>query len=347
MADRQLCQSWGSRSSLAFTAVVLGYVLIAPVCAHAASLVPGSGVQVPAVVPAGAQAAVGAAVAQASAAAVPAAAAAAVPTAAAAALPAPARAAADAVPARARAAAAAVSTPAPQAAPSVPHVSVASVPAPSVAPTASQVNVPHVTVPGIPVPSPQRATSHIPDPAASAAAGAAQRAGSLGGQPGGVHPGGRHGGAKPSRQRPARPQTSAVAYQASPHIAPPIPWHPIVAGASVTSLERDGPSLPVRAARIPERRRPIAVHRAPARELGIPEASATAWPTVPTTASLPPGGAGGPSAGGSGGAAGGIAAAVLALVALTLLRGFLPGLLALDVVPWRSALLAFRLERPG
>lgn len=341
MADRQAGKSWGPWGSVPFTAVVLAYLLIAPVGAHAATPVPSTGVQLPAVVPAGAQAAVGAVVAQASAAPVPAAAAAAVP--------APVRAAAADVTARVRAAAAAVSAPSPQAAPSVPHVSVPSVPAPSVAPTAPPVNVPRVTVPRVPLPSPQRAPSQTPALASSAVAGAAQQTGSVGAQLAGAHTrsGGRPESVKPSGRPPARPPTGAVAHQASRRVATPLAWQPIAAGASAASVERAGPSQPVRAARIPERRPPLVVHHAPVRDIGITEASATAWPTVPTTASLPPGGAGGPSAGGSGGAAGGIAAAVLALAALVLLRGFLPGLLALDVVPWRSALLAFRLERPG
>ncbi len=341
MADRQLGKLWGPRGSLALTAVVLAYLLIAPVCAHAVSPVPGSVAQLSAVVPAGARAAVGAAVAQASAAPVP--------VAAAAAVPATVRAAADAVAAPVHAAAAAVSAPAPQAAPSVPHVSMPSVPTPSVAPTVPRVNVPHVTVPSFPMPSPQPATSRTPHPAASAAAGAARQAGSVGAQLAAAQSrsGGRHEIAKPSGHRPARPRTGPVAHQASRRVAPRIAWPPIAAGASVASAKRAGPSPPVRAARSAERRRPLVTRRAPVRDIGITEASATALPTVPTTASLPPGGAGGPSAGGSGGAAGGIAAAILVLAALALVRGFLPGLLALDVVPWRSALLAFRLERPG
>ena len=339
MADRQVGKSWGPWGSVALTTAVLAYLLIAPVCAHADSSVPS--VQVSSVVPAGAQAAVSAAVAQASAAPVPAAAAAAVP--------APARAAADAAVATAHVAAVSASAhvataPAPQPAPSLPHVSIPSAPTPVVAPTVPHVNVPHITVPSVPLPSPQRATSRSPDPASSAATRAAQPAGSVAARLAAAQrrSGSRHASAKPSGRRPARPRTGA-----SPPVTPAMAGHVIAASASVASAPRAGSFPPVHTARSPDRRRPTVLHRPPVRDIGITEASATAWPTVPTTAFLPPGGAGGPSAGGSGGAAGGIAAAVLALAALALLRGFLPGLLALDVVPWRSALLAFRLERPG
>jgi hypothetical protein len=79
---------------------------------------------------------------------------------------------------------------------------------------------------------------------------------------------------------------------------------------------------------------------------GLADATADAPLTPPVSASLPPGGAVSP-AGGGGGAAGAAAAALLALAAVALLRALLPGLLAVDLLPWRSALLAFRLERPG
>lgn len=337
MADRQVGKSWGPCGALALTAVILTYALIAPVCARADSSVPSSVDQLATAVTASTQAAVNAAVSGASAAPVAAVAAAAVS--------APVRAAADAVTASAHVAA--VAAPVPQTAPAMPHVSMPAAPNPAVAPSVPQVNVPHVTLPRAPVPSPQRAPSHTSDPVSSAAAVATRQAGSVGA--GLATPHGRSAGrpavAKPSGSPPARPRAVVLAHQAARPVFPPIAWHPI--SAAVASVKRVGPLPPVHAARSAERRRPPVIHRAPMRDLGLMEASATAWPTVPTTASLPPGGAGGPSAGGSGGAAGGIAAAVLALAALALFRGFLPGLLALDVVPWRSALLAFRLERPG
>ena len=61
---------------------------------------------------------------------------------------------------------------------------------------------------------------------------------------------------------------------------------------------------------------------------------------VPASGSLPPAGAG---AGGVGAGA----ATLLALVALCLLGTLLPGLLRLEMSPWRSADYAMRLERPG
>ena len=59
--------------------------------------------------------------------------------------------------------------------------------------------------------------------------------------------------------------------------------------------------------------------------------------------------AGGAAATASGGIASGAPAAValLALLAVWLLHALLPGRAVLDLVPWRSTLLASRLERPG
>lgn len=89
----------------------------------------------------------------------------------------------------------------------------------------------------------------------------------------------------------------------------------------------------------------VAVRR-PELDAGMFDATAAAPSSPPVTAALPPGGAVG-TAGGGGGAAGAVAAAILALAAVALLRALLPGLLAWDLLPWRSALLALRLERPG
>jgi hypothetical protein len=58
----------------------------------------------------------------------------------------------------------------------------------------------------------------------------------------------------------------------------------------------------------------------------------------------PPAGAG---AGGIGIGMGAGTAAFLALVALCLLGTLRPGLLGLEIGPWRSAVYALRLERPG
>ena len=65
---------------------------------------------------------------------------------------------------------------------------------------------------------------------------------------------------------------------------------------------------------------------------------------VPASGALPPAGAG---AGGIGTGVGTGAATLLALVALCLLGTLLPGLLGLEIGPWRSADYALRLERPG
>jgi len=60
--------------------------------------------------------------------------------------------------------------------------------------------------------------------------------------------------------------------------------------------------------------------------------------------SLSPAGA---AAGGSGIGVGSPAATLLSLVALCLLGTLLPGLLGLEIGPWRSARYTLRLERPG
>jgi hypothetical protein len=65
---------------------------------------------------------------------------------------------------------------------------------------------------------------------------------------------------------------------------------------------------------------------------------------APAPDASPPAGAG---AGGIGTGMGAGTAAFLALVALCLLGTLRPGLLGLEIGPWRSAVYALRLERPG
>lgn len=67
----------------------------------------------------------------------------------------------------------------------------------------------------------------------------------------------------------------------------------------------------------------------------------------PESSSLPPGGAEGFATGAGGASPGAVASAVLALAGVALLTALLPGLLPLDVLPWRSAVLTLGLERPG
>jgi hypothetical protein len=76
---------------------------------------------------------------------------------------------------------------------------------------------------------------------------------------------------------------------------------------------------------------------------------AAAAPTVqlPPSSALPPAGVESVAVGGASGAAGATAAALLALVGICLMRALLPGLLALRIGRWQSALLVCRLERPG
>jgi len=87
--------------------------------------------------------------------------------------------------------------------------------------------------------------------------------------------------------------------------------------------------------------------RHPGRPVGSPPPGAIASPTLgvalPLSASLSTGAATGTT--GSGTSA--PAAALLTLMAAYILVALLPGRLALDVFPWQSAFVAFRLERPG
>ncbi len=71
--------------------------------------------------------------------------------------------------------------------------------------------------------------------------------------------------------------------------------------------------------------------------------SVSASVPLPISSSFPAGAA----AGASGGIGAGAAAAVLVVAMLWLLQALLPGRLALDLCPWRSAMLVWRLERPG
>lgn len=67
----------------------------------------------------------------------------------------------------------------------------------------------------------------------------------------------------------------------------------------------------------------------------------------PESGSLPPGGSEGFAAGAGGASPGASASAVLALAGMALLAALLPGLLSVDVSPWRSAVPTLELERPG
>ena len=94
-------------------------------------------------------------------------------------------------------------------------------------------------------------------------------------------------------------------------------------------------------------RRIAAPHRGhqPSTTASAAGAIAPVSPSVP--ASLPPGGAGSAGAGAGSGPAGAAAVALLALAAVALLRTLLPGLMTLDLLPWRSAVLASPPDRPG
>lgn len=78
-----------------------------------------------------------------------------------------------------------------------------------------------------------------------------------------------------------------------------------------------------------------------------PAATAVEPISPSTPAALPPGGTGGAGAGAGAGPAGAAAVALLVLAGVALLRSILPGLMTLDLLPWRSAVPALPPERPG
>jgi hypothetical protein len=116
--------------------------------------------------------------------------------------------------------------------------------------------------------------------------------------------------------------------------APTLPLRPVVSHPSpgapnTTAVVKKGPSAD-RRSRSPK---PAAV-----------DVSTPTGGLVPASDAVPPAGAG---AGGIGTGVGAGAATLMALVALSLLGTLLPGLLGLEIGPWRSADYAMRLERPG
>jgi hypothetical protein len=148
-----------------------------------------------------------------------------------------------------------------------------------------------------------------------------------------------------------RPGLAAVRHVIVRHVVvrPPV----YLSGAPTATLGTDRAAAPIpshhrfRAHARAAARRIVALRpdRAPAAAVMAAQARAPVSPPVP--GSLPPSGAEGVAAGAGGAAPGASAAAVLALAGLALLGALSPGLLALDVLPWRSAILALQLERPG
>ncbi|HEY4829279.1 MAG TPA: hypothetical protein VIH85_21095 [Solirubrobacteraceae bacterium] len=161
-----------------------------------------------------------------------------------------------------------------------------------------------------------------------------------------------HGSSRRALHHPVTAHRRAVARPAAgSRFIPAVEPRSFVAGAFAFSIHRPGGhSSPARAVR-PHRAGPPGVGSRVGRRIHEPLAPVSmAEPTPqalpPVSASLPASGA--ESAGGGGAASpGGTAATLLTLAALALLLTFLPGLLALDVLPWRSAALASPLERPG
>lgn len=321
MADHLFRKFWGSWGSVALTVAVLAYPLIAPVRARADSPVASAASLASTAVPAAAQAAVSAALAQAS---------------------------------SAGAASSAVAIPVPPApvspppAPLPPPASVPSSPA-----GASAVSQPANPAGVVPAAAP--ATS---GPPSDASAGAPATVGQ-GATPATPAPDGRRISTpgQAAGQRTAHSTTRRHTLRPGRAGPPRAVRHPV---AGVSAAARAPVWSPAPGFSLPPRRdvRPAGALRrnAPSESAGRPrrgarprvDAASTAPPMqLPASPALPPAGAEGATAGGAGGAAGTAAAALLTLAGLCFMRALLPGLLALELGPWRSALLVCQLERPG
>jgi hypothetical protein len=151
---------------------------------------------------------------------------------------------------------------------------------------------------------------------------------------------GHPGFAPPSGQRavsgPSQPTASFRSFDPTSALAP---------GRAFGREIRRQPPVRARPAGIP--RDLVRPRRDPEPAHVVISPTATTPISSPVPTSLPPGGADGSVAGAGGAAAGTAAAAVIALAGMILLGALLPGLLALDALPWRSAVCALRLERPG
>jgi hypothetical protein len=123
----------------------------------------------------------------------------------------------------------------------------------------------------------------------------------------------------------------------------------LATGAGLSRAARTG----VGPRRPPQRHPPALARRrtAPSRDremaTAVNSAGATAPVSLPVPGLPPPVGAEGFATTPGGGAAGGTAAALLALLGALLVAALLPGLLRLDLLPWRSAVVSHQLERPG
>jgi hypothetical protein len=150
------------------------------------------------------------------------------------------------------------------------------------------------------------------------------------------HPGFASPTGQPVVARPARSTVRFRAFEPTSGAAP---------GRAFAREIRRQP--PVRARPAETRRDLVRPRRDPDPAHVVFPPKATTPVSSPVQTSLPPGGVDGSVTGAGGAAAGTTAAAVVALAGMILLGALLPGLLALDALPWRSAVCALRLERPG
>jgi hypothetical protein len=161
-----------------------------------------------------------------------------------------------------------------------------------------------------------------------------------------------HGNSRRGLHHPVTAHRSVLARPVGEsRLIPAVERRPFLVSAFAFSIHRPAGHASTRAVRPHRAGRPGIGSRVGRRSYEQVARASMAAPTPqalpPASASLPASGA--ESAAGGGGAAspGGTAATLLTLAALALLLTFLPGLLALDVLPWRSAALASPLERPG
>jgi hypothetical protein len=230
----------------------------------------------------------------------------------------------------------------------VPSVSLpaVSVPVPAVS---SSATTPVVTVPGIHVEAPS-STPQIESIAVGAAPPVEPSAAVAGVSAIGPRRVSRSGGSAPSGRIHHAGASQRLAVR-NPHRAGP--RRPVIgrmlALAAATAPPRADASPAFRSAHPLAAPRPhlAAPRHTPRASLPAPNIAAATPIGSPVPDSLPSTGTEGPGAGAGTGAGGAAAIALLALAAIALLRAFLPGLVTLDLPPWRSAILALPLERPG
>ena len=204
---------------------------------------------------------------------------------------------------------------------------------------------------GAPQPDPVPVTATQPVPTSAQAVGALPQAAPAPAPAPGAAPNTPKPDRPGSRSGPAGHKTSTSGSTATGRHRPPPP-----ASVSTPAAPRaSAPTFAVKpvvsqpALRTPNTRADVKKGASADRRSRSPKPAAVDVSTpvgglVPAPDTSPPAGAG---VGGAGTGMGAGAASLLALVALCLLGTLRPGLLGLEIGPWRSAVYALRLERPG